>query len=581
MPDDYGPDSDECEPSGYPYGVGVPQFLDDLLDVEVGLPKTGGTVYTYPSDESGDYGYAAPEDDDFAPDGPYLVGGIAEFPCHAWSRTPAVASLTPVTAVLWLPGYNWPTDQAIEAILYGVDEDDHTSPTDMAEWTTDHGMHTTAHLDLTFPANADSDEGASWGFGGFFCDPTAILAEIQARPGWVSGNDLGLHLDFVSGIGGIYNFFGDWMGPVLSLSEEAWPYPTGEIRFWKSAGTPDAINYPPDMVAGETVLCVILNGQEAGDDYVTDSVWPSGWTKLKELANGKASLHIGWHKVTGAEGATFTVSWTGSGVPFGWVLRIGGAADPDVTPPIVSTGATGSSTTPDPDAVSPGVGRNLFLALAARKDGWSTLWIESHMEIARSSYASLFWSDEATVDPDPLSYETTGLWAAATVCVFGVGTVHADNELLAYDSGADEPWIDQTAHEAGLQELDADAVEDNFASFDAIGQVQDSGYAPGDFAGGEHDHDAAYISIIAAPAENHFPYQTAGGELVDSGYDAGDFATDTHDHDALYPSKSAASYTVTNVTEDRAFDADSTTLDELADVLGTLIADLKATGIIT
>lgn len=35
-----------------------------------------------------------------------------------------------------------------------------------------------------------------------------------------------------------------------------------------------------------------------------------------------------------------------------------------------------------------------------------------------------------------------------------------------------------------------------------------------------------------------------------------------------------------NVTEDRAFDANSTTADELADVLGTLIGDLINTGLI-
>lgn len=35
-----------------------------------------------------------------------------------------------------------------------------------------------------------------------------------------------------------------------------------------------------------------------------------------------------------------------------------------------------------------------------------------------------------------------------------------------------------------------------------------------------------------------------------------------------------------NVTEDRAFDADSTTTDEIADVLGTLINDLRAKGIL-
>jgi hypothetical protein len=39
-------------------------------------------------------------------------------------------------------------------------------------------------------------------------------------------------------------------------------------------------------------------------------------------------------------------------------------------------------------------------------------------------------------------------------------------------------------------------------------------------------------------------------------------------------------YTATNVTTDRAYDADATTVAELADVLGTLIADLRARGIV-
>ena len=39
-------------------------------------------------------------------------------------------------------------------------------------------------------------------------------------------------------------------------------------------------------------------------------------------------------------------------------------------------------------------------------------------------------------------------------------------------------------------------------------------------------------------------------------------------------------YTPTNVSTDRAFDANATTTEELADVLGTLIADLKIKGII-
>lgn len=42
----------------------------------------------------------------------------------------------------------------------------------------------------------------------------------------------------------------------------------------------------------------------------------------------------------------------------------------------------------------------------------------------------------------------------------------------------------------------------------------------------------------------------------------------------------AAAYTPTNVTADRAYNANATTVDELADVLGTLIADLQALGLV-
>lgn len=46
------------------------------------------------------------------------------------------------------------------------------------------------------------------------------------------------------------------------------------------------------------------------------------------------------------------------------------------------------------------------------------------------------------------------------------------------------------------------------------------------------------------------------------------------------PVPRSAAYTATNVTTDRTFDADATTLSEVADVLGTLIGDLKNMGLI-
>ncbi len=46
------------------------------------------------------------------------------------------------------------------------------------------------------------------------------------------------------------------------------------------------------------------------------------------------------------------------------------------------------------------------------------------------------------------------------------------------------------------------------------------------------------------------------------------------------PVARASAYSITNVTPDRAYDANATTTDELADVLGTLIADLKLYGLL-
>jgi len=46
------------------------------------------------------------------------------------------------------------------------------------------------------------------------------------------------------------------------------------------------------------------------------------------------------------------------------------------------------------------------------------------------------------------------------------------------------------------------------------------------------------------------------------------------------PVAQAAAYTPTNVTPDRAYNANSTTVNELADVLGTLIADLQTYGLL-
>lgn len=65
---------------------------------------------------------------------------------------------------------------------------------------------------------------------------------------------------------------------------------------------------------------------------------------------------------------------------------------------------------------------------------------------------------------------------------------------------------------------------------------------------------------------------TIGGDLNHDGSNVGFYGT--------APAAQSAAYSPTNVSTDRAYDANATTVDELADVLGTLIADLQATGLI-
>lgn len=64
----------------------------------------------------------------------------------------------------------------------------------------------------------------------------------------------------------------------------------------------------------------------------------------------------------------------------------------------------------------------------------------------------------------------------------------------------------------------------------------------------------------AALTSGKMPIATANGRLIDL--------------------TASAAYTPTNVVADRSYDANATTIDELADVLGTVIADLQVKGIL-
>jgi len=100
-------------------------------------------------------------------------------------------------------------------------------------------------------------------------------------------------------------------------------------------------------------------------------------------------------------------------------------------------------------------------------------------------------------------------------------------------------------------------------------------------AGGHYFRDAAIN--ISSQTDGHMDLAAdisidlnstivISGDIDHDGSNVGFFGT--------APAAQPAAYTPTNVSTDRSYDANATTLDEISDVLGTLIADLQSLGLI-
>lgn len=121
------------------------------------------------------------------------------------------------------------------------------------------------------------------------------------------------------------------------------------------------------------------------------------------------------------------------------------------------------------------------------------------------------------------------------------------------------------------------------------------------------DTGSVYLPVVFGGSQARFPQATgSGGGLLVGGdvlwyrnaadewrtpdnvtIDSTLKLSGTLDHDGSAigffgtpPASQVAAYTPSNVNADRSYDADSTTLDEIADVLGTLISDLQSYGLL-
>ena len=123
-----------------------------------------------------------------------------------------------------------------------------------------------------------------------------------------------------------------------------------------AAAAVKTINYPPTVVAGDTIYCVIRTAALGAHAF------PADWTVQIDNASVDQQAWA-WRKADGTEGGgTFQVSSANAKFA-ALTAAFMGATDPTVTPPSVSAVTTGNSNVPDPPLLNPGVGAKDFLWL--------------------------------------------------------------------------------------------------------------------------------------------------------------------------------------------------------------------------
>jgi len=192
------------------------------------------------------------------------------------------------------------------------------------------------------------------------------------------------------------------------------------------------VNLPAGIQAGDLLL--VFFGIRSSS-AITIS-FPVGWTKILNLNGARSHLGIGWREADGNEGATITVTTDLSGRSSHISYRITGAIDPDIQPPEVSTGSSGTSTAPDPDSLPPTGGAKdyLWIALECNDDGTTIVSAypadyndnQEYRDVPGQTYACTLGVatrelNASAEDPGAFTITVVEKWVAATVAVHPTG----------------------------------------------------------------------------------------------------------------------------------------------------------------
>jgi len=184
------------------------------------------------------------------------------------------------------------------------------------------------------------------------------------------------------------------------------------------------LTLPAGLTSGDLLVGVFVC------DAAEGVTWAESMVSITHVTNGM-TLDIAYKIATGSESGTGLVTTTSNENSSHVMYRINGD-DTASNVPESSTGATGSSTTPDPDSITPGGGADdyLWIACAGHNDGRSNITTEPSgysSVIAINSggaqgcgigVAHLLGSADTSEDPGTFTLDTTELWGAATIAIY-------------------------------------------------------------------------------------------------------------------------------------------------------------------
>lgn len=191
-----------------------------------------------------------------------------------------------------------------------------------------------------------------------------------------------------------------------------------------SGSTGHTVTLPNGIVAGE--LLIVILGVNRGDGI---SWGGTGFTEFFDVAKGGiCELAFAYKKATGSE---TTISVTTGDENAAWTCyRIANAEDPATQAPEASTGATGTSNTPNPDSITPTGGEKdyLFLAAHVNDDGRTTSVFPSGYSNGLSIESSEGANDcgvasaerlltASSENPGTFTISSSDDWVAATIAI--------------------------------------------------------------------------------------------------------------------------------------------------------------------